>query len=99
MPKDCLEGNTCRVHIAFHGCGQNQTFVGNAFAHDAGFAQWADTNNIIVLFPQTASTPVNPQGCWDWWGYTGRGYLTRAAPQIVAVRRMLEQLTGARTSS
>lgn len=99
MPKDCLEGNTCRVHIAFHGCGQNQTFVGNAFARDAGFAQWADTNNIIVLFPQTASTPVNPQGCWDWWGYTGRGYLTRAAPQIVAVRRMLEQLASARTSS
>jgi hypothetical protein len=99
MPKNCLEGNSCRVHIAFHGCGQNQTFVGNAFSHDTGFAQWADTNNIIVLFPQTANTPINPQGCWDWWGYTGPGYLTRAAPQIVAVRRMLEQLAGARTSS
>ncbi len=92
MPKPCLDGTACRIHIAFHACGQNQTFVGDAFAHDTGFAQWADTNNIIVLFPQTATTPINPQGCWDWWGYTGRGYLTRAAPQIVAVRRMLEQL-------
>ena len=34
-------------------------------------ARWADTNTLIVLFPQTATTPLNPQGCWDWWGYTG----------------------------
>lgn len=99
MPKACLEADGCRVHIAFHGCGQNQTFVGDAFAHDTGFARWADTNNIIVLFPQTATTPLNPQGCWDWWGYTGRRYLTRAAPQINAVRRMLEQLAGSRSST
>ncbi len=99
MPKACLEADGCRVHIAFHGCGQNQTFVGDAFAHDTGFARWADTNNIIVLFPQTATTPLNPQGCWDWWGYTGRRYLTRAAPQINAVRRMLEQMAGSRSST
>ena len=98
MPKACLDADGCRVHIAFHGCGQNQTFVGDAFAHDTGFAAWADTNNIIVLFPQTATTPLNPQGCWDWWGYTGRRYLTRDAPQIIAVRRMLEQLASTRTS-
>jgi poly(3-hydroxybutyrate) depolymerase len=65
----------------------------------AGYTRWADTNNIIVLFPQTAATPFNPQGCWDWWGYTGREYLTRKAPQIVAVRRMVEQLAGARAPS
>lgn len=98
MPKTCLNSSACRVHIAFHGCGQNQTFVGDAFAHDTGFAEWADTNNIIVLFPQTATTPTNPQGCWDWWGYTGRRYLTRTAPQIMAVRRMLEQLASGRAS-
>ena len=65
----------------------------------SGFARWADTNNIIVLFPQTAATPLNPQGCWDWWGYTGREYLTRKAPQIVAVRRMIERLASPRTPS
>ncbi|MEI9900752.1 MAG: hypothetical protein WDN31_12225 [Hyphomicrobium sp.] len=61
--------------------------------------RWADTNNIIVLFPQTAATPLNPQGCWDWWGYTGSEYLTREAPQITAVYRMLERLTAPRSSS
>jgi len=47
---------------------------------------------LIVLFPQVSSTPANPQACWDWWGYTGRQFLTRDAPQIVAVRRMLQRL-------
>jgi hypothetical protein len=99
VPSACLAEDGCRLHIAFHGCGQNRTFVGDVFARDSGFARWADTNNIIVLFPQTAATPVNPQGCWDWWGYTGRDYLTSKAPQIVAVRRMIERLSAPRTPS
>lgn len=93
VPKVCSEAGGCRVHVAFHGCGQNRTFVGDTFARDTGFARWADTNRLIVLFPQTATTPLNPQGCWDWWGYTGRKYLTRGAPQIVAVQRMVEKLS------
>ena len=99
VPVSCRETGGCRVHIAFHGCGQNRTFVGDAFARDAGYARWADSNNIIVLFPQTATTPLNPQGCWDWWGFTGADYLTRKAPQITAVYRMLERLSTPRSSS
>ena len=99
VPEACEANAGCRVHIAFHGCGQNRTVVGDAFARDSGYARWADTNNLIVLFPQTATTPLNPQGCWDWWGYTGANYLTRDAPQIVAVHRMLERLSAVRTPS
>jgi len=94
VPKSCQDNRGCRVHIAYHGCGQNRTFVGESFARDSGFARWADTNKLIILFPQTATTPLNPQGCWDWWGYTGPDYLTRNAPQIVAVQRMAERLAG-----
>ena len=99
VPRSCAAAGGCRVHIAFHGCGQNRTFVGEGFARDTGFARWADTNNLIVLFPQTATTPLNPQGCWDWWGYTGNDYLTRNGSQIVAVQRMLERLAGPRAPS
>jgi hypothetical protein len=99
VPEACEANVGCRVHIAFHGCGQNRTVVGDAFARDSGYARWADTNNLIVLFPQTATTPFNPQGCWDWWGYTGADYLTRDAPQITAVYRMLERLSAPRTPS
>ena len=27
----------------------------------------------------------NPNGCWDWWGYTGQNYATKEAVQIRAV--------------
>ena len=92
VPKSCAATGSCRVHIAFHGCGQSRSTIGEAFVHETGFARWADTNNLIVLFPQAAVTPVNPQGCWDWWGYTGHDYLTKDGSQIVAVKRMLDRL-------
>jgi poly(3-hydroxybutyrate) depolymerase len=92
VPKACKETPGCRVHIAFHGCAQNREAVGDTFIKESGFARWADTNRFIVLFPQIADSPINPQGCWDWWGYTGPQYLTRDAPQIAAVNRMLDAL-------
>ena len=36
--------------------------------------------------------PLNPQGCWDWWGYTGPDYATRKGPQVLTVARMLAAL-------
>lgn len=92
VPTSCRAEPGCRVHIAFHGCGQCRLTIGDIFVRESGFARWADTNRLIVLFPQVDPGPLNPQGCWDWWGYTGREYLTRNGPQIVAVRRMLERL-------
>ncbi len=98
VPEMCARGG-CRVHIAFHGCAQNRAAVGEAFVEETGFARWADTNSLVVLFPQTATAAMNPQGCWDWWGYTGRAYLTREAPQIETVYRMLKRLGAPRAAS
>lgn len=92
IPDDCAPGPGCRIHIAFHGCAQNQASGGDAFIRNTGFTRWADSNRIIVLFPQVKITPFNPQGCWDWWGYTGPNYLTRSAPQITAVKAMIDRL-------
>ncbi len=92
IPKACRAEQGCRIHVAYHGCAQNRAKVGDIFVKETGFDRWADTNKVIVLYPQTAITAMNPQGCWDWWGYTGADYLTRKAPQIVAVHRMIEAL-------
>ncbi len=95
IPQACRQ-ETCRVHIAFHGCAQNEDAAGDSFIKKTGFSRWADTNRLIILFPQTKANAVNPQGCWDWWGYTGRDYLTMEAPQIRAVYRMVQQLAAPR---
>lgn len=93
IPKECRAHGGCRIHVAFHGCQQNHKTAGDAFVTGSGILNWADANRIIVLFPDAAETPIlNPLGCWDWWGYTGFDYLTRDAPQIAAVRRMVERL-------
>ena len=92
VPRSCRTGAGCRVHIVFHGCNQQRAKIGDAFTKETGFANWADANRLIVLFPQVTTGTLNPQACWDWWGYTGREYLTRKGPQVVAVRRMLDRL-------
>ncbi len=92
IPPACAGSATCRVHIAYHGCAQNRATAGDAFIRESGYANWADTNAFVILFPEASASPVNPQGCWDWWGYTSDDYLTRKAPQIEIVYRMLEQL-------
>jgi len=94
VPQACRLSGGCRIHIAFHGCQQDRKAVGDAFVSRTGYLNWADRNQIIVLFPDVAAdATLNPLGCWDWWGYTGFDYLTRDAPQIVAVRRMVERLS------
>ena len=93
VPDDCRVRPGCRVHVAFHGCGQSRLAVGDAFIRTTGFLRWADTNRIVVLFPQAAPSATNPQGCWDWWGYTGLRFMTRDAPQVRAVVRMLDRLS------
>ena len=84
LPPDCLAGKPCGVMVAFHGCKQNADLVGKAFVEDAGFNRWADVYDVAVLYPQTRAVfaPLNPQACWDWWGYSGENYDTRAGVQL-----------------
>lgn len=103
VPQACAS-EACRVHVAFHGCRQNLETIGDAFARRAGYNRWADTNRLIVLYPQTRtrngwgvsnwrwSFIYNPRGCWDWWGYTNADYADRRGPQIRAVEAMLQRL-------
>ena len=101
VPKECLSGG-CRIHVVFHGCRQATEAIGARFVTEAGYNAWADSNRIIVLYPQIRSRyglaigswkyMMNPKGCWDWWGYTGANYHTRDGLQIKAVSAMIDRL-------
>jgi poly(3-hydroxybutyrate) depolymerase len=103
FPQACRAGG-CRIHVAFHGCRQGRETIGDAYSRHAGYNRWADSNRIIVLYPQAiarygwgpwpwpSSYVFNPNGCWDWWGYSGTDYHTKRAPQIRAVKAMLDRL-------
>ncbi len=93
VPASCAAGESCRLHVAFHGCLQNARAVGEQFVRDTGYNRWADTNHIVVLYPQTgAATSANPNGCWDWWGYDSANYAKKSGPQMAAVKAMVDHL-------
>ena len=97
VPTSCAEGAACGVHVALHGCSQSSEFVDDALAVGAGFNEWADSNQLLVLYPQVASSkiaPMNPYGCWDWWGYTSEAYATKNGPQVAAIKATLDALAG-----
>ena len=87
----------CRLHVAFHGCKQGSSYVHDAFVKRSGYLAAADAGNVVVLFPQVEPSyqPLNPNGCWDWWGYGSEEYATRRGPQIVAIKAMVDDLLGA----
>ena len=92
VPSDCASKSGCRLHIALHGCDQARETVGDVFIKESGFARYADTNRLVILFPQVAGSIINPHGCWDWWGYTDIDYLGKDAPQIEAIWGMAQRL-------
>lgn len=104
VPQSC-RGGGCRVHVAFHGCLQSEGQIGRRFVEGSGYNAWAESNRLVVLYPQTVARQglaagswrwiYNPKACWDWWGYASSDYATRKGPQIKAVARMAARLAEA----
>jgi len=101
IPKAC-ETESCKVHIAIHGCLQGAKRLGDKYYTGTGYNELADTNKIIVLYPQVQiGKPMNPLGCWDFWGYSGEDpnnpdFYTKDAPQMSAIMAMVKRLGEAR---
>lgn len=66
VPTACKSGSSsCRLHVSFHGCEQNLETIGNKYAAHAGYNDWAEANDIIVLYPYvkvSSTVPFNPNG-------------------------------------
>jgi poly(3-hydroxybutyrate) depolymerase len=97
VPRRCAAGNRCALVLALHGCQQTQPDIGTRFITEGGIDAWADTNNVVVLYPyavKSQPSPYNPQGCWDWWGYDDPYYSLKIGTQISIVYRMVQRVTG-----
>jgi poly(3-hydroxybutyrate) depolymerase len=104
VPVDCASGSTCRLHVVLHGCLQNYATIGDKFLKNTGYTRWADTNHIVVLFPQTrvdntsrstaaSGTLPNPNGCWDWIGWYGNNFAQKSGTQMAAIKAMVDQVS------
>lgn len=99
----------CRLHVVLHGCRQSAQLLGETFLRNIGVNEWADSNRIVVLYPQARSVgvadfrrprpddifAVNPEGCWNWWGYAhDKRYLFKDGVQVGAIWGMVQRVTG-----
>lgn len=101
VPKACAQGKTCGLVLALHGCQQAESFIGNRWVAQAGINEWADTNKLVVLYPDTiaSSAPgaTNPKACFDWWGYSNQydpNYALKSGLQISVLYAMVQRVTG-----
>jgi hypothetical protein len=103
VPANCASGAQCKLHVALHGCLQNYATIGDKFLKNTGYTRWADTNSIIVLFPQTqvdntsrstadSGSLANPNGCWDWIGWYGSNFAQKAGTQMAAIKAMVDHV-------
>lgn len=103
VPASCASGTQCKLHVALHGCQQSTDKIGDKYVKNTGYSRWADTNNIIVLFPQakvdngsrstaaSGSLP-NPNACWDWVGWYGSNFARKGGTQITAIKAMVDRV-------
>jgi len=92
IPVNCQSpsGSPCSLHVAFHGCEQTINDIGSQFYTHTGYNAWAETNNLIILYPQAQANALNPKGCFDWWGYSGEDFATRVGYQMATVKSMMD---------
>jgi len=98
IPTGCQNNaNKCALHLAFHGCSQTIADIGDDYYTQTGFNDWAESNNIVVVYPQAVKStfsPTNPEGCFDWWGYTTGSYVLQSGPQMQTFRAVIKGFAG-----
>jgi poly(3-hydroxybutyrate) depolymerase len=111
VPAACAAGGTtvCKLHVALHGCLQSHNNIQMQFVNNTGYNKWADTNNIVVLYPQaipdntshatwSSGSLANPNGCWDWIGWYGSNADQKGGVQMAALVAMVNKITSGFTS-
>lgn len=92
IPTVCQQGAPCQLHLSFHGCRQDASQIGEAYVRKTGLNHYADSEQLVILYPQVEKSTFNPLGCWDWWGYSGANYLSKEGAQLKAVNQLVEAL-------
>jgi len=85
----------CKLHIAFHGCTQsyNTPGVGDTFVRYTGLNEWAESNSIVVLYPQIQYEVSNPGACWDYTGGIPNSFYNTSG-QAGTVHNIVKKLMG-----
>ena len=99
----CKQGANYVNMINGRADSANSPPYGRRYVTSTGYNEIADANDLVMLYPQVEGrddgVTQNPEGCWDWWGYssldaTHPDYYSKNAIQISALHAMLQRLGG-----
>jgi poly(3-hydroxybutyrate) depolymerase len=92
VPNNCQNGvSSCRVHVSFHACEMNYDDAGDYYIAYTGLNEWAEGNDIIVIYPQVSGDRTEEvDACWDYWGYTREDFALKSALQMKAAYDMAQ---------
>jgi poly(3-hydroxybutyrate) depolymerase len=99
----CKQGHAYVDYLNGRPAISQQAPYGGRYITGTGYNEMAEANNLIMLYPQATGDDggavQNPDGCWDWWGYTAGDveapdYYSKNALQIRALHAMLDRVCG-----
>lgn len=110
VPAACASGSACKVHVSLHGCVQSHNNIGMTYVNNTYYNNWADSNNIIVIWPQAipdntsratadSGSLANSNGCWDWLGWYGNNFDQKGGQQMAAIVAMVNRVTSGFSAS
>jgi hypothetical protein len=87
----CADGAACKMALALHGCTMSAADIGDAFIDDTYLNQYADTNNLVILYPQVSTTDLTAT---HWAARTGGWIPSQRCELRADIRRAHERCDG-----
>lgn len=84
----------CHIHLNFHGCTQQADLIGKQYITQTNLNEYAETNNFIVVYPQSSTNLENPKGCFAWWDFSGfdSNFANKDGAQMSMFNEMMQNL-------
>jgi len=97
VPKSCeASPSSCKLHVNYHGC-VTPTWRGRIlWTQSIDLNEYAESNGMVVLYPQAQGSERSGEGCWNWEAYgDDANFDTREGKQLGMVARITANLTSA----
>ena len=70
VPSGCsAEPSKCRLHVNYHGCTGVKWAKRLSWVRNLDLNEYAEANDIVVLYPQARGSKAVGTGCWNWVSY------------------------------
>ena len=101
VPKGCQHDvDKCHVHVNYHGCTNKPKSSSMAswwerllWVHNIGLNEYAEANDLVIVYPQAAGSDDVGEGCFNWASYEDDPLFdTRLGVQLNTVVDLLNDL-------